>query len=64
MLLLTLEPEGGLAEVTDDAVRQLTNDLAAINDSGVPVVVRVESSERIRIGRVLDQGAAGVMVPL
>src|SRR4029079_15990185 len=30
---------------------------------GVPVVVRVESSERIRIGRVLDQGAAGVMVP-
>ena len=26
-------------------------------------IVRVESSERIRIGRVLDQGAAGVMVP-
>ncbi|WJZ67465.1 glycoside hydrolase family 26 protein [Kocuria rosea] len=40
MMLLTLEPEGGLAEVTDEAVRELTADLAAINDSGVPVVVR------------------------
>ncbi|WP_369821425.1 glycosyl hydrolase [Kocuria sp. CNJ-770] len=40
MLLLTLEPEGGLDEVTDDAVQELTADLAAINDSGVPVIVR------------------------
>jgi len=29
---------------------------------GVPTVVRVESAERIRLGRVLDQGAAGVML--
>src|SRR5215218_3885876 len=30
---------------------------------GVPTVVRVESAERIRLGRVLDLGAAGVMLP-
>jgi 4-hydroxy-2-oxoheptanedioate aldolase len=30
---------------------------------GVPALVRVESNERIRAGRVLDLGAAGVMVP-
>lgn len=30
---------------------------------GVPTVVRVESDARIRIGRVLDAGAAGVMLP-
>jgi 2-dehydro-3-deoxyglucarate aldolase/4-hydroxy-2-oxoheptanedioate aldolase len=30
---------------------------------GVPTLVRVESEERIRIGRVLDAGVAGVMVP-
>ena len=30
---------------------------------GVPTVVRVESEARIRIGRVLDAGAAGVMLP-
>lgn len=30
---------------------------------GVPTVVRVESDSRIRIGRVLDNGAAGVMLP-
>lgn len=30
---------------------------------GIPTVVRVESSERIRIGRALDAGVAGVMVP-
>jgi 2-dehydro-3-deoxyglucarate aldolase/4-hydroxy-2-oxoheptanedioate aldolase len=30
---------------------------------GVPTLVRVESGERIRIGRVLDAGVAGVMVP-
>jgi 4-hydroxy-2-oxoheptanedioate aldolase len=29
----------------------------------VPTVVRVESSERIRAGRLLDLGAAGVMFP-
>jgi 4-hydroxy-2-oxoheptanedioate aldolase len=30
---------------------------------GVPTVVRVESAARIRIGRVLDLGAAGIMLP-
>jgi 4-hydroxy-2-oxoheptanedioate aldolase len=30
---------------------------------GVPVVVRVESAARIRIGRALDLGAAGIMLP-
>ena len=30
---------------------------------GVPVVARVESSERIRVGHVLDLGAHGVMFP-
>ena len=30
---------------------------------GVPTVVRVESDARIRAGRVLDAGAAGVMLP-
>lgn len=30
---------------------------------GVPTLVRVESGERIRIGRALDAGAAGVMIP-
>jgi len=34
---------------------------AAAHD--VPVIVRVETAERIRIGRVLDLGAAGVMYP-
>lgn len=29
----------------------------------VPTLVRVESGERIRIGRALDSGAAGVMIP-
>jgi 2-keto-3-deoxy-L-rhamnonate aldolase RhmA len=29
----------------------------------VPVVVRVESLERVRVGRVLDLGVAGVMLP-
>jgi 2-dehydro-3-deoxyglucarate aldolase/4-hydroxy-2-oxoheptanedioate aldolase len=30
---------------------------------GVPTLVRTESAERIRIGRMLDFGVAGVMVP-
>lgn len=30
---------------------------------GVPTVVRVESDARIRMGRVLDAGAAGIMLP-
>jgi 2-keto-3-deoxy-L-rhamnonate aldolase RhmA len=34
---------------------------AAAHD--VPLIVRVESVERVRVGRVLDLGAAGVMIP-
>ena len=30
---------------------------------GVPTVVRVETDARIRMGRVLDNGAAGIMLP-
>lgn len=30
---------------------------------GVPTIVRIESPERIRLGRVLDQGVAGIMIP-
>ena len=30
---------------------------------GIPTIVRVESKERIRIGRALDAGASGIMVP-
>jgi 4-hydroxy-2-oxoheptanedioate aldolase len=30
---------------------------------GVPTIVRVESEARIRIGKALDAGAAGIMVP-
>ena len=30
---------------------------------GVPTVVRAESAARIRLGRILDLGAAGVMLP-
>jgi len=40
MLLLTLEPSGGLAMVTDGAVDDLVTVLKATNERGVPVVVR------------------------
>ena len=30
---------------------------------GVPTVVRAESAARIRLGRILDLGAAGIMLP-
>jgi 2-dehydro-3-deoxyglucarate aldolase/4-hydroxy-2-oxoheptanedioate aldolase len=35
----------------------------AAGSYGVPTVVRVEAAERIRIGRALDCGAAGIMLP-
>ena len=41
----------------------MADSVLAAASYGVPAIVRVESSERIRIGRALDQGAAGVMVP-
>lgn len=40
ILLLTLEPHGGLDTVTDAAIAQLAAGLREINDSGVPVIVR------------------------
>ncbi len=55
-VLLDLEHGGGGEE-------QVGATVVASGAYGVPTLVRVESSERIRIGRVLDAGAAGVMVP-
>ncbi len=55
-LVLDLEHGAGGEEQVRDVV-------PAAGAYGVPVVVRVESAERIRIGRVLDLGAAGVMLP-
>ena len=55
-LLLDLEHGAG----GEEQVRGLVPAAAAY---GVPTVVRVESAARIRIGRVLDLGAAGVMLP-
>ena len=37
--------------------------VVAASAYGIPTIVRVESSERIRIGRALDAGAAGLMIP-
>ena len=37
--------------------------LMAIESTGAAAMVRVQSGERIRIGRALDQGATGVMIP-
>ena len=55
-LLLDLEHGAGGEEQVRDVV-------PAAGGYGVPTVVRVESAERIRMGRVLDLGAAGVMLP-
>jgi 4-hydroxy-2-oxoheptanedioate aldolase len=55
-LLVDLEHGAG----GEDQVRDVVPAAAAY---GVPTVVRVESAARIRIGRVLDLGAAGVMLP-
>jgi 4-hydroxy-2-oxoheptanedioate aldolase len=55
-VLLDLEHGGGGEE-------QVSPTVVASGGYGVPTLVRVESSERIRIGRVLDSGAAGVMLP-
>jgi 2-keto-3-deoxy-L-rhamnonate aldolase RhmA len=41
----------------------LVGQLMAAAAHDVPVIVRVETAERIRAGRVLDSGAAGVMFP-
>ena len=55
-VLLDLEHGAG----GEDQVREV---VPAAGSYGVPTVVRVESAARIRIGRVLDHGAAGIMLP-
>ena len=55
-LLVDLEHGGGGEET-------LVGQLLAAATHRVPAIVRVESAERIRAGRVLDLGAAGVMFP-
>jgi 2-dehydro-3-deoxyglucarate aldolase/4-hydroxy-2-oxoheptanedioate aldolase len=55
-LVADLEHGGG----GEDA---LIGQLLAAETHRVPVVVRVESHERIRVGRALDLGASGVMFP-
>ncbi|MFE4967713.1 HpcH/HpaI aldolase/citrate lyase family protein [Streptomyces sp. NPDC056660] len=55
-VLLDLEHGAGGEE-------QVRTTVPAAAAYGVPTVVRVESAARIRIGRVLDLGVAGVMLP-
>lgn len=55
-VLIDLEHGGG----TEDT---LGATIVAASAFGVPSLVRVESHERIRIGRALDAGAAGIMIP-
>ena len=55
-LLVDLEHGAGGEEA-------LVGQLLAGAAHDVPVLVRVESAERIRVGHALDLGAAGVMFP-
>lgn len=55
-LLLDLEHGAGGEEQVRDVI-------PAAGSYGVPTVVRVETDARIRMGRVLDNGAAGIMLP-
>ena len=55
-VLLDLEHGAGGEEQAREVV-------PAAASYGVPTVVRAESSERIRAGRLLDLGAAGIMFP-
>ncbi|GAA0798446.1 HpcH/HpaI aldolase family protein [Spirilliplanes yamanashiensis] len=55
-LLVDLEHGGG-------GEASLLSQLSVAEAHGVPVLVRVESTERIRAGRALDLGVAGVMFP-
>jgi 2-dehydro-3-deoxyglucarate aldolase/4-hydroxy-2-oxoheptanedioate aldolase len=52
--------DGEHGAASDDVVSAT---VVATGGYGVPTLVRVESAERIRIGRALDAGAAGVMIP-
>src|SRR4051812_44960322 len=55
-LLVDLEHGGGDYSV-------LLHQQLAADAHGVPMLVRVESTDRIRAGRALDLGAAGIMFP-
>ena len=55
-VLLDLEHGAGGEEQIRDVV-------PAAGSYGIPTLVRVEAGERIRIGRALDCGAAGIMLP-
>lgn len=55
-VLVDLEHGGGGEEQVGPAV-------AAAGSYGTAVLVRVERPDRVRIGRALDAGAAGVMLP-
>ena len=55
-VLLDLEHGAGGEEQIRDVV-------PAAGGYGVPTIVRVEAAERPRIGRALDCGAAGIMLP-
>jgi 4-hydroxy-2-oxoheptanedioate aldolase len=55
-VLLDLEHGAGGEE-------QVRGVVPAAGSYGVPTLVRVEAAERIRIGRALDSGAAGIMLP-
>ncbi|MEU1306936.1 HpcH/HpaI aldolase family protein [Streptomyces shenzhenensis] len=55
-LLLDLEHGAGGEE-------QVRTTVPVAASYGVPTVVRVESAARIRIGRALDLGVAGIMLP-
>ena len=37
--------------------------LMAVESTGAAAMVRTQSGERLRIGRALDQGATGIMIP-
>jgi hypothetical protein len=55
-ILLDLEHGGG-------SERLVGHTVPAVGAYGAATLARVEQAERIRIGRVLDAGAAGVMLP-
>lgn len=40
ILLLTLEPHGGLDSMSDEVIDQLANDLREINEGGTPIILR------------------------